>query len=307
MKKSFWGYNVQEVDENTEYLELQNSRLEKQVKQLSKELESIRAELDQASVFKEDPAKEQEYQKTKEQLAAMQAENDRLKWEINQLSSQVNAAEGRKDEFAQVSSICRAAYEDMSNAKSNTKEILGAFMETFWDNWEAYQYRLTEASKEIAKVQESSKEAFLTVADEILGRYAVLEEESGGLQAQMQEMETIKSDIQSQLSKMLEVLNAENAGDGLNQLDQSQELENFAQDQFDEQHAVLRALNKRSQKTHVSADAQQVAPASSEKPQIVSGEADKKNPLSVSEHDHTDRSVGIGISFGVNTKNIVNE
>ena len=45
MKKSFWGYNVQEVDTNMELLESAKAKLEKKVKSLTEELDSAREEL----------------------------------------------------------------------------------------------------------------------------------------------------------------------------------------------------------------------------------------------------------------------
>ena len=41
MKKSLWGYNVQEVDETMEYFEANQAKLNKKVKQLTEDVEMI--------------------------------------------------------------------------------------------------------------------------------------------------------------------------------------------------------------------------------------------------------------------------
>ena len=265
MKKNLWGYNVQEVDENIEYLESVNARLEKQIKQLTVELEAEKNR--DPSCASADHA---ELAQAKGQLSALTSEVERLKNENKRLSEQLNSAPST-DEFSHVGNICRSAYEDMAAAKENTRESLKTAIDTFGDNWALYQKRLSEISAQISNAQEASREAFLSAADEILGCYASFEQEHKNMTRQMQEIEHIKDE----LHKKLDVLLADaDAGAEENTVEAEPET---VQDKHEAQlHAVLRVLEQRKQPL----------------------------PSSAPQKDHP---FGIGVSFGVNTKNIINE
>ena len=69
MKKSFWEYDPQEVDETVEYLEASNAKLEKQVRLLNSELEELR--LKKKTTVHGRSAEAQELQKTERMMKSV--------------------------------------------------------------------------------------------------------------------------------------------------------------------------------------------------------------------------------------------
>ena len=147
MKKSFWGYNTQEVQEAIELLEIQNSRLEKQVKQLTAELETVRLERDKAIAEKGgNTAATKEQEELKARCETLEKENRRLTEDKESAVRHAQELRVQQDELGQVSDICRSAYADMAEAKRGVREKIDAFAESFLNQWAACAEEMSQIS-----------------------------------------------------------------------------------------------------------------------------------------------------------------
>ena len=296
MKKSLLGYNSQEVDETIEYLETANAKLEKQVKQLRAELEELRQKQSEA-LPAEDPAKEKAAKELEARCGALTSENEKLRAEVAALTAQVQQAAGEQDALEQVSEICRTAYLDMSEAKRKTKERIESFTGGFLDKWTAYYEKVVTLSEELRKTQAESRDAFLSAADEILSKYAVIAQEGESLHGYMDELKLTEGDMRGQVRSILDSLGAEEEIAGA-----AAEPEEPAKREEEPKYAVLRALRER--------ETLHRAPGLSAVPTL---QNDKKTdnkvaPLPSRETaSRPSQSEDIGISVGVNARNIVND
>ena len=119
MKKSLWGYNVQEVDETMEYFEANQAKLNKKVKQLTEEMDSVRKELDgkNQTIEEQAQAHAQELQVAADEKASLEAK-------IKELEAVVAEYDQTKDELDRVGEICKSAYEDMNQTKKSLRVSL---------------------------------------------------------------------------------------------------------------------------------------------------------------------------------------
>ena len=281
MKKSFWGYNTQEVQEAIELLEIQNSRLEKQVKQLTAELETVRLERDKAIAEKGgNTAATKELEELKARCETLEKENRRLTEDKESAVRHAQELRVQQDELGQVSDICRSAYADMAEAKRGVREKIDAFAESFLNQWAACAEEMSQISAELQQVQEASRDAFLSAADDILGKYAFLSEKSRDIQGQLEDMDTAEKDISSQVNRLLSSLDEERASE-------PEEDKGIAEEE--ESYAVLRALRERERGTQNAVESG-----------VVSTERDTipDAPLELPN---------IGIAVGVNPRSVVNK
>ena len=295
MKKSFMGYNPQEVDETIEYLEATNAKLEKQVKQLNAELSELQAkQKEAASEERDDQEKTRMQEQLESQCAAFRAENEQLKATVASLSAQMEASAAAQDEFKQVSEICRVAYQDMFEAKAKAKQQIQTFTEDFLTKWADYHQRVMCLSGELRKTQEESRDAFLNAADEILSKYTAIAEEGADLQTHMDEMELAETDIREQVRGILESLEDVEAASDLAAVESSQPVKEESP-----RYAVLRALRERDK-------SKEARPGLTAVPMVA--EERKVATLPIREPSGAaSQSDEIGISIGVNTRNIVND
>lgn len=292
MKKSLWGYDPQEVDETVEYLETSNARLEKQVRQLNSELEELR--LKSESPAREQNGEAQDSEKTGQLEARciqLEAENERLKADMAALSMQMGAEASGRDELEQASEICRAAYQDMAQARQKAKEKLEEFTCGFLDKWNDYQQKISALTEEVQRTQEESREAFLIAADGILEKYATIGQESETLQGCIGGLEEAHNGIRSQIDELLASMDTgeQEAPDALEDSCERQPQEE------EPKHAVLRALQERSK--------EQPAPSG---PMEVTAPSDGKKVSALPGRETAQQNDEIGIAIGVNTRNIVN-
>lgn len=292
MKKSFWGYDPQEVDETVEYLEVSNAKLEKQIRQLNSELEELR--LKGESAVHEQSAEVQDLQKNgqlEERCVQLEAENEKLKADIKALSMR-GTGESSRGELEQASEICRAAYQDMAQARQKAKEKLEEFTCGFLDKWNDYQQKISTLTDEVQKTQEESREAFLIAADGILEKYSLIGRESETLQGCMGGLEEAQNDIRSQIDELLATMDA-----GEPEPSDVPEAP-YEQPQEEEQrYAVLRALHERKKDQPVACSPTEIAPPA---------EGKRVSALPSRETPPSQQNDEIGIAIGVNTRNIVN-
>ena len=156
MKKSLWGYNVQEVDETMEYFEANQAKLNKKVKQLTEEMDSVRKELDgkNQTIEEQAQAHAQELQVAADEKASLEAK-------IKELAAVVAEYDQTKDELDRVGEICKSAYEDMNQTKKSLRVSLTDFLEEFWKRWEGRLKKVEEMEKHLADINAQGKEEFL--------------------------------------------------------------------------------------------------------------------------------------------------
>ncbi len=168
MKKTIWGYNIQEVDETVGYLETQNIKLERQVKQLSAELDKAKKELEEkgtaadASLISEKDGLIAELRAKTEVAEAKSLELVSQNEALNKKISELTAEAAAKDPFENIGSICRQVYTDIHNSKQRAKESIEDFLSEFWEEWKRYEAQLTDLSDKLAAKQQKSRESFIS-------------------------------------------------------------------------------------------------------------------------------------------------
>lgn len=218
MKKSFWGYSIQEVDDNISYLESQNIKLERQVKQLSSELEKAKNEL-QNIQLDADGSSEQTGSVEKDRLIAeleqkltesekknqeLVSSAEELKAKINELSSANLMQESVA--YDEVGKICQIAYADMHITKQKTKEHIELFLQQFWKQWSAYEKQLAALSEQVKARQQESRDSFISYADYILQAFGDMENSNRELDNNLSEIIGKKSKIEDSLNSLLSEL-----------------------------------------------------------------------------------------------------
>lgn len=209
MKKTLWGYNIQEVDETISYLETQNVKLERQVKQLSTELDNVKKELEEASAVSEisqNTEKDDLIAELRQKLETEENQNRELTLQNETLSNQINeisAEAAAKDPFEKIGVICKQAYTDIHTSKQKAKESLEGFLKEFWDEWKNYEIQLTELSDKLAVKQQKSRESFISYADYILKVYGDIEDSNNSFETQFSEIVKSKSKIECSLNAIL--------------------------------------------------------------------------------------------------------
>ena len=222
MKKSLWGYNVQEVDESLDLLESAKTKLEKKVKTLTAELEAAREEVNMvragaaASGGKgELEARCQQAEKEaavlRAEAEALRAEREELVRKNSQMAESLAAYEEQSMQNAviQAGDICRAAYEDMANARANSKQALEHFLGSFWDRFRQYELQIRELYGDILNAHEASREGFLAAADDILAGYSSIRSQDEKMRQRLEEVETLRDETQKELEAVLEELSGQ--------------------------------------------------------------------------------------------------
>lgn len=303
MKKSFWGYNIHEVDENMDYLEMQNIKLEKQVKQLSADLEKAKTELEFSTAGTGNiDAVNEESEKTINRLrteldsvktvyAQLKAENENLSAEIAQKNAE---ATERSEAFTEVGNICRLAYKDMHRTKQKTRESLEDFLASFWEAWKKYQQQVYFLSEQIKFQQEESRKSFIESADQILQTYGSMEQKNQTFNAGLSEIADISDRLQSQLESLLAEMNDENKtgdkGADFSDTVSGTTAENVVQEKIDT-YSILQAIKTLSESRGLSEPY---------KEEILSEGKEEKADLPVRNLNE-----GFSISHKVNVRDII--
>lgn len=243
MKKTLWGYSIQEVDETVGYLETQTVKLERQVKQLSEELDKTKKELETANTspeFLQDAENEdliaelrQKLEKEENQNRELVMQNDALSNQLNSLSAEV----AEKDPFEMIGSICKQAYTDIHTSKQKSKECIESFLKEFWCEWKNYEVQLAELSEKLALKQHKSRESFISYADYILKVYGDIEESNSKFEKQFSEVVKSRSKIECSLNSILSELDKD--------IEINDVSENKTEDQFEEE--IEKEMQEKSQ------------------------------------------------------------
>ena len=261
MKKSFWGYNVQEVDTNMELLESAKAKLEKKVKSLTEELDSAREELKET---KESLAigsstnsgeLERKYREAEKKIELLKREVDSLTKKNQQMAIQISSydEQSMKKAVEQAGDICRAAYEDMANAKINAKEVLEQFLEHFWERFNQYEQKINDIYENMIHSYEAGREGFLLAADEILTSYTAIREQNETMNRKLEEVKVLRSEVQKEMNAVLGELNAQDGA--LIDEEASSIKEKTEEEKSDFGHIILNELTmlrKEHQKTEAS-------------------------------------------------------
>ena len=160
MKKSLWGYNVQEVEDTLELMESQqaaqvqkNQHLESELKQLREKLAVLQQEKEAGRLFvgraEDDP-------QVQARLEALTREKEEWKARAESLSARLTRPENGGD-MEQVSEICRLAYNDMSEAKKNVRRRLEEYVEDFLCEWRTGQEKVNRLMQDIDGVRDQAK------------------------------------------------------------------------------------------------------------------------------------------------------
>ena len=201
MKKSLWGYNVQEVDETMEYFEANQAKLNKKVKQLTEEMDSVRQELEgkNKTLEEQSQAHAEEMKTVTEEKASMEAK-------IAELEAQVAQFVQNQDELERVGEICKSAYEDMSHTKKALRVTLTDFLEAFWKRWEYRLQKVEEMEKHLADINAQGKEEFIKFTQRMLSQYETIHKETEDFSEEVSDITTMKYEMQSELAGIIRAL-----------------------------------------------------------------------------------------------------
>ncbi len=308
MKKSFWGYNVQEVDESVGFLESQNVKLERQVKQLTAELEKARGELEEASAAREDGQMPEGASENAELVAQLQqklTDSEQEKQELSQKIASLNsrlselsaAAEEPKEEttFDDIGNICKSAYEDMHIAKQKTKDNLKNFLDEFWQKWNSYEELLTELSRQNILKQQESKNSFISYADHILQVYGEMESSNRELDSHLAEIVERRTGIANELNGILTELDKDY--DEEPEEEAEEEPEETVEEPEEDRFSILSTIRKLRESRIVPIKTQEAEHPAEEAPAKENKGAEAAEPA---EEDDTP-----SISPNVNIRNII--
>lgn len=211
MKKTLWGYSIQEVDETVNYLETQTIKLERQVKQLTAELSKAQNELEEATApeVTQDLEKDNLIAELRQKLEEAEGKNKELIAQNEALTgkvAEVTAEAAAKDPFENIGNICKQAYADIHISKQKAKDCLEGFLQEFWTEWKNYEIQLNELSEKLSQKQQKSREAFISYADYILKVYGDIEDSNNSFETQFTEIVKSKSKIECSLSAILSEL-----------------------------------------------------------------------------------------------------
>ncbi len=341
MKKSFWGYNVQEVDESMDLLESAKLKLEKKVKTLTADLESTREELaaartrltasDTGGVSGE---LERKYRETEKEAASLRAEVVSLKAEVASLAqknSQMAAQIATYDEQSmqnaaeQAGDICRAAYEDMANAKANSKAVLERFLDSFWERFNQYELKIRDLYEDVISANETSREGFLAAADDILTNYSVIRKQDERMKQRLVEVQALRDDAQREMAAVLgELSRQEKSDDRMEEeiaaepeaemagqkyryaiLDELAALRRERQKAAEQAEEVAQATVRTAAAQQVPAQARQITTPFISRESSVHTEKGNPQSDSASPNGGNDGTMRIDVTMDVDKKNIV--
>ena len=191
MKKSLWGYNVQEVEETVEYFEANQAKLNKKVKQLTEEIDSVRQEL------------EGKNKTIEEQAQAHADEKATLESKIAELEKRVAEYDQTKEELERVGEICKTAYEDMHQTKKSLRATLTDFLGEFWKRWENRLKKVEDMEKHLADINAQGKDEFLKFTERMLKQYQTIHDETEDFSKEITDITTMKYEMQSELATII--------------------------------------------------------------------------------------------------------
>ena len=308
MKKSFWGYNVQEVDTNMELLESAKAKLEKKVKSLTEELDSAREELKET---KESLAigsstnsgeLERKYREAEKKIELLKREVDSLTKKNQQMAIQISSydEQSMKKAVEQAGDICRAAYEDMANAKTNAKEVLEQFLEHFWERFNQYEQKINDIYENMIHSYEAGREGFLLAADEILTSYTAIREQNETMNRKLEEVKVLRSEVQKEMNAVLGELNAQDGA--LIDEEASSIKEKTEEEKSDFGHIILNELTmlrKEHQKTEAKKHENSIM---NRRLENVNEEIQQEEKVELNEGKE---EVQVDVTMNVDKKNIV--
>ncbi len=308
MKKSFWGYNVQEVDTNMELLESAKAKLEKKVKSLTEELDSAREELKET---KESLAigsstnsgeLERKYREAEKKIELLKREVDSLTKKNQQMAIQISSydEQSMKKAVEQAGDICRAAYEDMANAKINAKEVLEQFLEHFWERFNQYEQKINDIYENMIHSYEAGREGFLLAADEILTSYTAIREQNETMNRKLEEVKVLRSEVQKEMNAVLGELNAQDGA--LIDEEASSIKEKTEEEKSDFGHIILNELTmlrKEHQKTEAKKHENSIM---NRRLENVNEEIQQEEKVELNEGKE---EVQVDVTMNVDKKNIV--
>lgn len=307
MKKSLWGYNIQEVDESICYFESQTIKLERQVKQLTAELNKAKTELEEASILPTDVLNAEQdgtVAELREKLAQVEnankeltAQNAELTQRINEVSEKASANEP----FESIGNICKLAYSDIHTSKQKAKESLESFLNDFWLEWKTYEKRLAELSALLDAKRNESRESFISYADYVLKVYGDMESTHNDFDGQISEIAKSKSKIENSLYTLLSELDKDfdTEDNSSNTVLEQQESPVKAETdpESENKSLIIEAIKKLNERK------------TADEPQMIHGESEFKNQpvgITVSEQRLPDDRKGeMNISQKVNIRNII--
>lgn len=310
MKKSFWGYDIREVDSNNEYMELQNAKLLKKINKLTEELDDLKAELNNAqSSEKKVISAESQLKTITEEKTQLEVKLDSVCAQLqvmtdnnNSLNEQLVKLKESKEHLEDVGEICRIAYEDMDKAKKYTRSSLDKFLQSFWEKWEVKLQSIYEAEKKISETAAASKESFLSAADQILQQYEVIASECNTDNDITNEASSTGNTIRAELEMMISSFQTdENVSEKIP--DESEKKDSSETDDKEKSvfsHEILKLLTERMKKKSVA------------KINTITEGSDETNDNKTEQKDEIadvpdDIAYEIGVTYDVDARNVINK
>ena len=173
MKKSFWGYNVKEVDENLQYLESVNEALSKKIAKLTRELDELneRADMEDFAAFGSDTASDSEKQKLMETINELTQKNETLKEQNSSLETQLEKLEVEAAELRQETQIGNNGFADIRGARTSVHDKLHEYVQTLMPEMQDKISLMDMAQKKVIELCTGARDSFLDAADAILEQY----------------------------------------------------------------------------------------------------------------------------------------
>lgn len=178
MKKSFWGYNIQEVDENIQYLESVNETLSKKVSKLTTELDEYKDKLESAEwnmpafddigTASDNSA---DVHKLMETIDMLTEENNSLKQQNVSLHSRNTELESEVAELREASAVGSNGFADIQGARATVNEQLHDYVQAVLPEVQDKMALMEAAQKKVIEICAGARENFLDAADAILEQY----------------------------------------------------------------------------------------------------------------------------------------
>lgn len=198
MRKTLWGYHVEETDDMIDSLQSQIELLTARVTNLNTELAEKNARMNEAEPSRDNSGESE----------ALRAECDRLKNENQQLKAAL--ADQPKDhtkeqsETARVGEICRRAYEDMEAMKQQTAEEMASYIQRFNAYTSETNQKLQQAMEGMQDAKAQAHEIFLLSAEAILENYEVIEQENNKFHQELAALNEQKQEAIRKTEKLIE-------------------------------------------------------------------------------------------------------
>ncbi len=216
MKKSLFGYDVDEVNQNIEYYESQLETLTAKVSNLHavivskdeiiKNLDntsnkSVDVDVDVSSFKKKIATLESINKMSEDKNTELVNENENLKKqvaELKQISKGIN-------DITEVGKICKEAYSDMALVKKKTRDAIGDYIGGFVEVTDGHNQEISAAIEEIKLARELAQDSFINSVEDILNKFNEMSATNDVLETALKNLAKTKNSIFDSVNEYLKI------------------------------------------------------------------------------------------------------